>query len=207
MTKEIQYALYVILGGYLSDRYVCRLTKGGDPRQNTARHSTTPKTEKEQDALCVSSVSCLITIMALVELLGESLQKKAKDDEKLPTSSLAGEGRFVGLYFSAHWCPPCRLFTPELVNFYNDFKAKGTLEIVFVSSDADQGSFDGYFGSMPWLAVPYSDRQRKAELTRTFDVKGIPTLVILKADTAEVVTKRGRDRVMKDPTGQDFPWG
>ena len=22
-------------------------------------------------------------------------------------------------YFSAHWCPPCRGFTPQLVKFYN----------------------------------------------------------------------------------------
>ena len=25
---------------------------------------------------------------------------------------------FVLLYFGAHWAPPCRLFTPTLVEFY-----------------------------------------------------------------------------------------
>jgi nucleoredoxin len=29
----------------------------------------------------------------------------------------------VGLYFSAHWCPPCRGFTPNLVAKYNELKA------------------------------------------------------------------------------------
>ena len=30
------------------------------------------------------------------------------------SSDLAGP--VVGLYFSAHWCPPCRAFTPQLAN-------------------------------------------------------------------------------------------
>lgn len=31
-------------------------------------------------------------------------------------------GKVVGFYFSAHWCGPCRLFTPELVKFANSIK-------------------------------------------------------------------------------------
>lgn len=29
------------------------------------------------------------------------------------------------------------------------------LEIVFVSSDRDEDGFQQYFGSMPWMAVPF----------------------------------------------------
>lgn len=29
------------------------------------------------------------------------------------------------------------------------------LEMVFVSSDRDEGGFQQYFGSMPWMAVPF----------------------------------------------------
>ena len=29
-------------------------------------------------------------------------------------------------------------------------------EVVFVSSDNDESSFDEYYAEMPWLAVPYS---------------------------------------------------
>ena len=53
----------------------------------------------------------------LQELLGDSLI--GKDDKEAKTSELPSEqGAVIGLYFSAHWCPPCRGFTPILKNFY-----------------------------------------------------------------------------------------
>ena len=43
------------------------------------------------------------------------------------------KGKIVGIYFSAHWCPPCRAFTPKLVEFRDKNSAR--FELVFVSSD------------------------------------------------------------------------
>lgn len=42
-----------------------------------------------------------------------------------------------GIYFSAHWCPPCRRFTPFLSKFYNAIKIRENkkFEILFVSQD------------------------------------------------------------------------
>ena len=97
----------------------------------------------------------------LVALLGEKVQNKAK--ENIEVKSLQKEG-VLGIYFSAHWCPPCRGFTPKLAKFYEDFKKTDNgakFEIVFVSSDRDDESFDEYFGEMPWLALPFAERQQK----------------------------------------------
>ena len=42
----------------------------------------------------------------------------------------------VFLYFSAHWCPPCKQFTPLLANLYKDInKNNKRFEIIFVSLD------------------------------------------------------------------------
>ncbi|XP_071501908.1 tryparedoxin-like [Diadema antillarum] len=146
---------------------------------------------------------------SMVALLGSTLQ--GQDGSSVDTQTLVGEGRYVGLYFSAHWCPPCRAFTPNLAEFYKKFKAKpekkDQFEIVFISSDQTEDQCKMYFADMPWLMVPFADRAKKAELGTKFGVSGIPTLVILNSTDGKVVNKQGRQAVMADPEGEDFPWG
>ena len=83
--------------------------------------------------------------------------------KKLTLIRCLATGKVIGFYFSAHWCPPCKAFTPILAEFYNNFK-KGEngdkLEIIFVSSDKTDESFDEYFKEMPWLALPYKERAK-----------------------------------------------
>jgi thiol-disulfide isomerase/thioredoxin len=60
----------------------------------------------------------------------------------------------VGIYFSAHWCPPCRKFTPLLAEVYKEIAAAGKkIGVVFVSSDRDEESFREYFRKMPWVMI------------------------------------------------------
>ena len=49
------------------------------------------------------------------ELFGEILQSKSGAIST--TKALKGKTK-VMLYFSAHWCPPCRAFTPQLADLY-----------------------------------------------------------------------------------------
>jgi len=139
--------------------------------------------------------------MAFSALLGDVLI--GKGGEEFPTSSL--DGKYVALYFSAHWCPPCRGFTPALAKAYTSHLHGKGLEIVFVSSDKGQQEFNEYFGEMPWKALPFSDRDRKASLSKKFKVNGIPTLVILDTDGSTITTD-GRSNVDADPEGTEFPW-
>jgi len=139
---------------------------------------------------------------SLAELLGPKLLSGSQEVET--TEAVSGKPA-VALYFSAHWCPPCRGFTPQLAQWYTQsLKTKG-LEVVFVSSDRDEASFKGYFKDMPWLAIPFSDRGRKDALSKRFKVQGIPTLIVLDSD-GKVITKEGREAISSDSTGEDFPW-
>jgi len=138
---------------------------------------------------------------AFVKLFGPKLSTSS--GESPTATALAGKAG-VAIYFSAHWCPPCRGFTPKLAEAYTEhLKAKG-LEIVFVSSDRDDAAFQSYFRTMPWLAVPFADRKAKQSLGERFSVSGIPSLIILDAN-AKVITTDGRGQVLKDPTGKWMP--
>ncbi|CAE7040809.1 Nxn [Symbiodinium natans] len=130
----------------------------------------------------------------LLGLLGPNLQTK---DGVKPTSDVLKDKKAVLLYFSAHWCPPCRGFTPILAKAYNEYAAKD-VEVVFVSSDRDQAGFDEYYGEMPWACLPYSDRGKKDELATKFGVRGIPMLVVLKPD-GTVASENGRGEVQGNP--------
>merc|ERR1712176_1545526 len=113
--------------------------------------------------------------MALVELFGDKIQTK---DGEQDTNEALKDKEHVMIYFSAHWCPPCRGYTPQLVEAYNNSAKKGTVAIVFVSSDGDQAAFDSYYSEMPWFALPFGCDAGKA-LKAKFGVQGIPTLGLL----------------------------
>ena len=80
--------------------------------------------------------------------------KLALKGTDVPASSLAG--KVVAVYFSAHWCPPCRAFTPTLIKAYQAAKEQGLpFELIFVSSDEDQEGFDEYTADMPFPSVKF----------------------------------------------------
>jgi thiol-disulfide isomerase/thioredoxin len=109
----------------------------------------------------------------------------------------------VFLYASAHWCGPCRKYTPGLAKFYNDAKAMyakapsrtTNIEIVFVSADHDMNEFRSYYASMPWLAVPF-DAETRERLLSWMHVKGIPQLMCLDGQTGKIFESNGVGRAL-----------
>jgi nucleoredoxin len=129
---------------------------------------------------------------AIYGLFGDELRNNRK--KKVSVDVL--HGKVIGIYFSAHWCPPCRKFTPELVEFHNKMTEQGKpFEIVFVSPDRSKSDMYNYIKEMdmPWLMLPFGDDHKKS-LSDKFGVRGIPMLVIIDAE-GNTITKNGRGEV------------
>jgi len=138
-----------------------------------------------------------------LELIGDKL---VKADGATVSTTEAIKDKYVLIYFSAHWCPPCKAFTPKFAETYKKLIADGkNVEVIFASNDNDDDEFESYFKTQPWLAIPYENRDAVDQLSSLFEVEGIPTLVMLGPD-GQLISKEARDDVSNDPEGNDFPW-
>merc|ERR1711997_233747 len=119
--------------------------------------------------------------------------KLVKADGGSVDADSALEGKdLILFYFSAHWCPPCRQFTPMLRDFYEEVD---NVEIVFVSSDRSPEDMLSYMKEShgDWLATEHGSTLAN-DLKQKFGIQGIPTLVVVKPD-GSLVTKDGRAHV------------
>ncbi|CAN6236189.1 unnamed protein product [Urochloa humidicola] len=131
----------------------------------------------------------------LQELLGCNDRDYVISADGIKISIAELTGKTVGLYFGAHWCPPCHSFMKQLMPAYNELRIlrPGSFEIIFISIDRSKEEFQASLSAMPWLAIPYSDTSRQ-DLTRIFAIKGIPALLILGSD-GKVLKTDGRTAI------------
>lgn len=130
----------------------------------------------------------------------------ALDGKKISKYALKEEPQFYAFYFSAHWCPPCRAFTPKLVEFYNAQEGKKKdFEIIFVSSDHSEEEMETYIkeDAMPWPVVGYRNVARMKDIKK-YCGSGIPCLVLVDregnviSDSYDGQTYLGPDKVMSE---------
>lgn len=108
-------------------------------------------------------------------LLGPTLVGK---NGPVPTSSV--NAKYILLYFSAHWCPPCRGFTPKLAMFYDTVNMPNhQVEVIYISRDKNPDQYNEYYSEMPWIALPFEDKARIAAIGNRYQIQQIPALILI----------------------------
>lgn len=113
----------------------------------------------------------------LLEVLDKRFAKTTINTQLTPTM----------FYFSAHWCPPCRHFTPLLKSFADCCSRDSQpIQIVFVSSDRSEADMRQYFTEAHgnWFVLPYDSMERNS-LKARYDIKGIPSLILSDVTTGD----------------------
>lgn len=128
------------------------------------------------------------------------------DSEGDEASTDALKGKYVGIYFSARWGPPCRAFTPKLVEFRNR-EAENGFEVLWVSFDKsseERVQFETE-NQMSWPSLEGISSKQGRALAKSLGVEAIPTLVILDPN-GKVVTKDGYAQLNEDPESAWQRW-
>lgn len=140
--------------------------------------------------------------MAFFEVLRDSLITASG---RISVAKAFCECSAIALYFSTSESEACRVFTPKLsIAYCTNLHAKG-LQIVFCSLDKDEAQFQTSFQSMLWPAVPFESTGVVTSLRQRFKVRDSPALVIVDA-TGDIILEDGVAAVLKDPTGEKYPW-
>ena len=105
-------------------------------------------------------------------------------------SSEALRGRVLVIDFWATWCPPCVASMPHMKEMYRKYAAEGVVFIGVNHDDGQQGlqkmlNFVNQ-NEIPWAQYHQADR----ELSKAWDVRGIPTVFIVDQE-GRVVSARG----------------
>ena len=135
-------------------------------------------------------------------ILGPQLLSKVNGELVATSKALDGKD-LVAVYFSAKWCPPCKVFSGVLKQFYSKCDGKH-IEVVYVSSDRSLTEFDDYFGTMPWMALDRRTAKAQiSQLQKKCKIMGIPTLMVLDAKTGNFITDQARNEVSSAASNQD----
>ena len=132
--------------------------------------------------------------LALSTPLASALEAgQAVPDISLPGATVAPrlsdlKGKVVYLDFWASWCGPCKQSFPFMNELQSRFGADG-FEVVAVNLDAKRGDADKFLAEVPARFTLAFDA--KGDSARRFEVKSMPSSLLIGRDGKVVVAHKG----------------
>jgi thiol-disulfide isomerase/thioredoxin len=112
-----------------------------------------------------------------------------------PVTQLADlKSNYKLIVFGASWCSKCKEEIPKLLPFYETWKNKNQLDIVFVSLDTDLSSFQNFAKDFPWVST-CDLKSWEGKTTKGYFVFGSPTMYLLAIDNRIVLKPSSENQV------------
>jgi nucleoredoxin len=104
------------------------------------------------------------------------------------------KAKFLALFFTGSWCPPCQLLSQDLITLYNEANNKEkNFEIIQISNEKNEKDFKDSIADKPWLFIPYNDPLIMSLVT-DYKISYLPVLIIINKERI-VLTDNGRKDV------------
>ncbi|CAK4620911.1 hypothetical protein LEN26_020711 [Aphanomyces euteiches] len=114
--------------------------------------------------------------------------------------------KYVLLYFCYDDHNTCEFITDMFLPYYEKMQKKGAnFEIVLISSDEDEDWFNEHYATLPWLALPYAERDTFQSLVERFQVNDMPTAILLDPQ-GQIVLEQAALHIRADPEGLFCPY-
>ena len=102
-------------------------------------------------------------------------------DIQLTNSKLSDIKKPVLLVFGASWCPLCKTEALELLKYYDAWKSKKDVEVVYISIDTDKEAYKTAYQNAPWQSYcDYKGWDTKA--AKDYFIYATPTYILLDKD-------------------------
>lgn len=102
----------------------------------------------------------------------------------------------IGIFFSASWASPAKIFSKELIKLYNQMnEGEKIFEIIEVSFDKNESDFKNHISQFPWKFIPFGDSKIN-ELKERYNVKVVPKFFPIDKE-GEILSDEGREDLIK----------
>jgi thiol-disulfide isomerase/thioredoxin len=98
------------------------------------------------------------------------------------------------IVFGASWCSKCKEEIPKLLPYYETWKNKYQLDVIFVSLDTDLSSFQIFVKDFPWVST-CELKSWEAKAVKDYFVFGTPTMYLLDIDNTIVLKPSSEKQV------------
>lgn len=175
-----------------STDYLIKSLKGNDVLLNTVSEALFKYFEKRS---LISVAAHLSTQMlsqnksVLSTELANKMQKYsvlkvgniAPDIQLDATTTLSSIKKPVLLVFGTSTCPSCKDDAIEMLNYYETWKEKVQLEVIYISLDTDQKAFEAAYKNAPWKT--YCDYKGwETQAAKDYYINATPTYIMLDKD-------------------------